>query len=155
MAPATGIYRYRRGEGWIIVDVTTKDEPDYDIRFTMTLYFIGGDEPRVETYNARNPITSVRQMLDIGGRIGNNEAKTKAKPSVEYAEQPRPVRMQRHAVDIYDALENTRGVSPTLALRAAEQFGSRWAEKKGDEWQERVQGIGKGRADRIHETLHE
>jgi len=152
--PSNYIYNHARGEGWILTSPAPVDEWEKTDRghiVPLVLYYT--DEQRIETHDVRNEPhsgmdTFFTQYLDIGGKLGsypgaNPEANT------EYAEQGRKVRMQRHAPDIYEAGKRARGMSETIALRAAEEFGSTWAEKDADEWQSRVQMVGEGRANRI------
>jgi hypothetical protein len=152
------IYDHARGDGWILSSTASVDDWEQirsGHKVPLALYYTA--EQRVEMHNVRNtsrsPLsTFYDQYLDIGAQLGSYEG-TRVEAYVDYADQPRAVRMQRHAPDIYEAAKGARGMSQTIALRAAEAFGSTWREKGRDEWQERVQMVGEGRADRIVSAL--
>lgn len=115
------------------------------------------DEQCIETHELRNQkrspaSTFINQYLDIGAKLGSYPG-ANPQVGVVYEAQPRAVRMQRHAPDIYHAAEGARGMSPTIALRAAETFGSMWRNKGALAWKERIDKVGTGRASRIVEAL--
>lgn len=151
-------YNYARGDGWILVanDHDQRAEVPGGHEHALVLYY--ADEQVVETHRVKNAHgrdgvdSFLRSFLDIGGKVGEYPG---ASPTADlvYEDQPRAVRMQRHATDIYRATEGARGMSPTIAIRAAETFGSKWAEKDADEWADRVQYVGEGRAERITAQL--
>lgn len=123
----------------------------------LVFYHINGaDDAHVETNKVRN--TGRTDGVDrlhrsrCAGKIGEYEG-SNPEPNTPFEDQPRAVRMQRHAVDIYERLGHVRGVSATICVRAAETFGSKWDEKDADAWQDRVQSVGEGRAQRIADAL--
>jgi hypothetical protein len=152
------IYDHARGDGWILSTSAPLDEWEEihnGHRVPVALYYTA--EQRVEMHDVRNtshsPLdTFYDQYLDIGAELGTYEG-TRVEAGVDYADQPRAVRMQRHAPDIYEAAKHARGMSETIALRAAEEFGSTWREKGSEEWQDRVQMVGEGRAHRIANAI--
>lgn len=154
---ANTIYDHARGDGWILTAQGDLDPIDGGHRIEIVLYYT--DEQKVITEEVKNTRHHhgvdgfFRQFLDIGAELGPYEG-AKPEPNTDYADQPRAVRMQRHATDIYDVLGHVRGMSPTIAVRAAEEFGSTWAEKEQDDWHSRVKSVGEGRAGRFHEALH-
>lgn len=148
------IYNHARGDGWILTSTAPVDEWEKTHgghRVPIALYYT--HDQRVEMHMGTNrngsPLsTFYSQYLDIGAKLGPYEG-TFVEVSVDYDDQPRAVRMQRHAPDIYQALGGARGFSETMAVRAAETFGSRWRGKHHpDDWQ-RIDGIGEGRASSI------
>lgn len=152
--PSTHIYDHARGEGWILTATADVDEWEKTSRghiVPLVLYYT--DEQTIETHEVRNengsPLgTFMRQYLDIGAKLGSYPGAS-PEPYVEYSEQPRAVRMQRHASDIWRTLNGATGLSETMCVRAAEEFGSTWDEKTADDWQERVKMVGEGRANAI------
>jgi hypothetical protein len=152
--PLTYAYDYARGDGWIL----TASEPldDWEEcpgghRIEVALYFT--DDERIETTTVTNAHgspagSSLRQNLDIGAKLCEYPG-ANAEAGVPFEDQPREVRMQRHAPDIYAAAEDARGMSHAIALRAASEFGATWAEKSAAEWESRVQMVGSGRASTI------
>lgn len=153
---ANTIYDHARGDGWILTAQDGLEPISGGHRITLVLYYT--DEKRIETHEVRNTKHThgvdsfLCGYLDIGAKLGPYEG-AKPEADTEYAEQPRAVRMQRHATDLYSALGHARGLSETLAVKAAEEFGSTWAEKGKQDWQERVRGVGDGRATRITNAL--
>jgi len=149
---------HARGDGWILTSTAPIDawEKVHDGHIVpLTLYYTA--EQRIEVHNVRNtkhsPLSRfANQYLDFGAKLGEYPG-TSPKHDTEYSEQPRAIRMQRHAPDIYDALGHVRGVSEVICLRAAEEFGSTWAEKGEAEWFDRVKMVGEGRAERIAAVL--
>lgn len=148
------IYRQRDGDGWILTAMDGREQISGGHRFTLVFYYINGadaSEAEVVTDRVRN--TKHTHGVDralrsyCGAKLGAYEGKRPV--ADDYAEQPRAVRMQRHAVDIYEALGNAKGLSETLCVRAAQEFGSTWREKDRDDWQNRVKGVGEGRANSI------
>lgn len=150
------IYDNARGDGWILTASGKMESVDGGHEIEVILYYT--DQQRVETYSVTSRARSngvdrlLRSNLDVGAKLGSYPG-TKPEAWTDYEDQPRAVRMQRHATDIYDALGRARGLSETLAVRAAEEFGSKWSEKDADEWQERVRMVGEGRAQRITDEL--
>lgn len=146
------IYDAARGDGWVLTAYGGREHIDGGHRIEVILYFTG--DQRVETERVRNTRhhhgvdVLLRQDLNIGAKLGPYEG-ARPEANVAYEDQPRAVRMQRHAHEIYEALGHARGMSPTIAVKAAETFGSTWAEKGADEWQDRISGVGAGRAERI------
>lgn len=156
--PSTHVYDHARGDGWILTSTAPVDEWGRTERghiVPLVLYYT--DEQRIETHEVRNERhsgmdTFFTQYLDIGAQLGSYPGAS-PEANVEYADQGRKVRMQRHAPDIYEAAKRARGMSETIAVRAAEEFGSTWAEKDADEWQSRVKMVGEGRANRIANAI--
>lgn len=146
------IYDYARGDGWILTAQGDHEDTPLGIEFEVVLYYT--DKQRVRTECVRNIDTLLQQLLDVGAKLGPYEGAS-PEPYTEYDEQSRAVRMQRHATDIYEAAKGARGMSPTIAVRAAEKFGSTWAEKGAADWMDRVKGVGSGRAARIVAELDE
>jgi hypothetical protein len=156
--PLTHIYDHARGDGWILTASAPTAEWERipnGHRLELVLYYT--DEQCIETHEVRNTkhssaSTFIDQYLDIGAKLGSYPGSS-PQVGVDYEDQPRAVRMQRHATDIYQAAEEARGMSPTIALRAAEAFGSTWRDKRALAWEERVDKVGTGRASRIVEAL--
>lgn len=154
----THIYDYARGDGWILT--ASAPTPEWDRlpnghRLELAVYYT--DEECVKTHALRNTkyssaTTFIDQYLDIGAKLGSYPG-ADPQTRVDYADQPRAVRMQRHAPDIYQAAKSARGMSPTIAVRAAETFGSTWRDKDALTWKERVDKVGTGRAGRIVEAI--
>jgi hypothetical protein len=152
--PSTHIYDYHRGDGWILAASANVDqwEEIYNGHcIPIALYYT--DEQRVETHDIHNtkytPTSAFfRQFMDIGAKLGSYPG---ASPEIntDYEDQPRAVRMQRHATDIYRTLGNAKGLSETMAVRAAEEFGAAWDEKTADDWADRVKQCGDGTANSI------
>ena len=148
------IYDHARGDGWILTAQGDSEMNDFDERvFQLVLYYT--DEQRVETVETTDIDYYLRQYLDVGAQLGSYEAEHRPEADVRYDDQHRGVRMQRHAPDIMDEAGHARGLSPTIAVRAAEQFGSTWREKSKDEWQDRVRTVGAGRAERIVNAIND
>lgn len=149
------IYRNPNGDGWILTAMGDHESVSGGHRFPLVFYYINGadaSECEVVTdkvINRRN-VNGVDRALRsyCGAKLAPYEG-TKPEADTRFEDQPRAVRMQRHAVDIYRTLGNARGLSETLCVRAAEEFGSTWREKDRDDWQSRVQGVGEGRANSI------
>lgn len=149
---ANTIYNHARGDGWILTAQDGMESIPNGHRITIVLYYT--DEQRIETHEVRNTKHThgvdsfLSGYLDIGGKLGSYPG-AKPKAHTEYSEQPRAVRMQRHATDIYSAIGNAKGLSETMAVRAAEAFGSTWDEKDADAWADRVKQCGPGTANSI------
>lgn len=124
-------------------------------RFELVFYYINGadaSECEITTDKVinRKRVNGVdRALRSYCGAILAPYEGTKPDAGVPFEDQPRAVRMQRHAVDIYRTLGNAKGLSETLCVRAAQEFGSTWREKDRDDWQNRVKGVGEGRANSI------
>lgn len=148
--PSTHAYDYARGDGWILTTIDGREGFGRNDLADLVLYYT--DEERIETHQTRNVDTTLSQLLDIGAQLGSYPGAS-PKADIEFSDQPRAVRMQRHATDIYRATKNARGMSPTIAIRAAEEFGSAWREKGAADWMDRVKMVGSGRAARIVAAL--
>lgn len=150
------IYDYARGDGWILTANGGMEKIEDGHRITVVLYYT--DEQKVETHEVHNTQHThgvdsfLRGYLDIGAELGSYEG-ANPEPNTDFEDQPRAVRMQRHATDIYRAVGNATGVSETMAVRAAEEFGSTWDEKRGEDWAERVHQCGEGTAEAIDYEL--
>lgn len=153
---ANTIYDHARGDGWILTAQDGIEEIPEGHEITLVLYYTG--EERIETHTVRNTRHTsgvdsfLSGYLDVGANLGPY-AGTKPEGDTEFDDQPQSVRMQRHAHEIYDALGHARGFSETLAVKAAQEFGSTWDEKDAEEWEERIDGIGPTRAKSIGEAL--
>jgi hypothetical protein len=143
------IYRDPRGDGWVLTHSSADVETH---RAALTFYTVGTHENKVETQNV--PIRRVDATLRArcGAKLAAYEG-TYPEPETRFEDQPRAVKRQQHAYDIYQALGHVRGLSETLCVRAAEEFGSTWADKSADDWEARVRGIGAGRASNIADAL--
>lgn len=148
---------YRSSDGWILSAIGEMERISDGHVIEVVLYHIERDgDTHITTTKVRN--TSRSDGVDrlhrtrCGGKIGEYEG-SNPEPNTRFEDQPRAVRMQRHAIDIYDRLGDVRGVSPTICVRAAETFGSTWAAKDAAAWQNRVRSVGAGRAERIADAL--
>jgi hypothetical protein len=152
------IYDHARGDGWILTAYGDKEKIPDGHRIELVLYYT--DEERVETHTVRNTRHThgvdsfFRGFLDIGAVLGYYESNQKPEPNTEFSEQPQGVRMQRHATDIYATLGEARGFSETMAVQAAEEFGSTWDEKGAEEWEERIPNVGATRSKAIAGVLN-
>jgi hypothetical protein len=156
---STAAFNYARGDGWILTNQTNRqksDHPHHPYEWDVVLYYIGGgdlEDCHVETHEGiTDPGRFMGSYLDVGGKRGENVGE-RAEPNTPVREQPRAVRMKRHAVDIYDELGDVRGMSPTIALRAALTFGSKWGEKDNRAAWKGVDMVGEGRAKRFASAL--
>lgn len=161
---ADTIYNYARGDGWILTALDGYKTITNGHEYNLVLYYT--DEPMVETHTVRNTThhhgvdSFLSQYLDIGGTLGAY-AGEKPAANVAFDGQPTLVQAQQHATDIYSALGNARGLSETMAVRAAEQFGDEWDQKTADDWKAHVKQCGAGTASNIereakrHGILHE
>jgi hypothetical protein len=146
------IYNHARGDGWILTAQGEMTAIDNGHRIELVLYYT--DDQTIETHEVRNTRHThgvdsfLSGYLDIGGKLGSYPGAS-PEPNTEYSEQPRAVRMQRHATDIYATLGNATGLSETMAVRAAEEFGSTWREKRAEDWAKRVKQCGEGTANSI------
>lgn len=155
---ARHIYEHTETDGWLLVGHGGVESIEGGHRITLTFYDTEREHvaTRVVTNmggNGNSVDRFLRHTKERGAKLGPYEGE-QPETDTRFAEQPRAVRMQRHAPDIYDALGHVRGMSPAMALRAAEAFGSTWAEKTDAEtWQERVQSCGEGRSKRFANAL--
>lgn len=151
-----GVYNHARGDGWIVSTLGERRENERGVEpyvWEHVLYYIGSsdlEDCKVVTKEVSNPGRFLASYLDVGGRMGSYTPDVE--PNTDVRDQPRHVRMARHAVDIYTELGHVRGMSPNIAMRAAEHFGSRWDETSTDDWLD-VQSVGDGRAARFANEL--
>lgn len=145
---ANTIYDYARGPGWILSTYGDRERIEGGHRIEIVLYYTEGgvETHEVSNVNGRSGVSRFfDQYLDIGAQLGSYEG-SKPDARTRFSGQPQPVRMQRHAPDIYSRLGHVEGMSETIAVKAAETFGSKWSTKTDtDEWQ-RIQGVGSKRA---------
>lgn len=142
------IYEHPRMDGWVLTSTADTDVDRH--RATVVSYFIGSEYAVVTD---ELPFSRIDGYLRQYGAIVGAYEGPRPEPNVASHDQPRAVRMQRHGYPLYQALGHARGLSPTLAVKAAETFGSTWDEKtEAADW-ERVDGIGSGRADSIAEAV--
>lgn len=149
---ANTIYNHARGDGWILTAQDGLESIPNGHRITLVLYYT--DEQKIETHEVRNTKHThgvdsfLSGYLDIGGKLGSYPGAS-PEANTDYADQPRAVRMQRHATDIYGTIGNATGLSETMAVRAAEEFGSKWDEKRAEDWADRVKQCGEGTANSV------
>lgn len=154
------IYDHARGAGWILAASARIREADEDSlaahKIDLVLYYTG--DMNVETHGIKlgphsNGVDGfLRGYLDIGTALGAYEG-THVKPNRVYGKQQKAVRRQRHAPDIFAALSSATGFSPTMAVRAAEAWGSQWTDKtSADDWTE-LRGIGEQRGHEIERAI--
>lgn len=142
------IYRTSESE-WALTRYTrdvSSDDPEHGWLVTMTIG--AGGSAKIDTTRIRSFRTLRHKLNRFPAKIGPYNGKS-PKPNIAFEEQPRAVRMQRHAWDLYDTLGRARGLSESRAIVAAQTFGSTWRDKDSvSDWQ-RVDGIGAGRAEKI------